>query len=85
VDGDELTVLSVTEHTRLYSGDCYIVQYTFPGKGKDETLFYAWLGGKCVTVDVLAVIHRNGLICHYHIIYRKDLILSFSFSKILHS
>ncbi|PNY10731.1 villin-1-like protein [Trifolium pratense] len=54
VDGDELTVLSVTEHTRLYSGDCYIVQYTFPGKGRDETLFYAWLGCKCVTVDVLA-------------------------------
>jgi hypothetical protein len=55
VDGDELTVLSVTEHTRLYSGDCYIVQYTFPGKGRDETLFYAWLGCKCAAVDVLPV------------------------------
>lgn len=51
MDGDELSLLSVTELTKLYSGDCYIVQYTFLGNGRDETLFYAWLGSKCVTVS----------------------------------
>ncbi|RZC00041.1 villin-1-like [Glycine soja] len=56
VDGDELSLLSVTELTKLYSGDCYIVQYTFPGNGRDETLFYAWLGSKCVTEDKAAAI-----------------------------
>jgi len=50
VDGDELSLLSVTELTKLYSGDCYIVQYTFPGNGRDETLFYAWVGSKSVMV-----------------------------------
>lgn len=67
VDGDELSLLPVNEHTRLYSGDCYIVQYTFPGNGRDETLFYAWLGCRCVTVDVLPIIHRNGCIHHNQI------------------
>ncbi|KAL4343038.1 hypothetical protein HN51_061362 [Arachis hypogaea] len=60
VDGDELSLLSVAELTRLYSGDSYIVQYTFPGNGRDETLFYAWLGCKSVTEDKTAAIsHMN--------------------------
>ncbi|XP_017436371.1 villin-1 isoform X2 [Vigna angularis] len=56
VDGDELSLLSVTELTKLYSGDCYIVQYTFPGNGRDETLFYAWIGSKSVMEDKTAAI-----------------------------
>ncbi|RDY13488.1 Villin-1, partial [Mucuna pruriens] len=56
VDGDELSLLSVTELTKLYRGDCYIVQYTFPGNGRDETLFYAWLGSRCVMEDKTAAI-----------------------------
>ncbi|KAG4923691.1 hypothetical protein JHK87_049231 [Glycine soja] len=56
VDGDELSLLSVAELTKLYSGDCYIVQYTFLGNGRDETLFYAWLGSKCVMEDKAAAI-----------------------------
>ncbi|OIW09546.1 hypothetical protein TanjilG_30865 [Lupinus angustifolius] len=63
VDGDELFLLVVTEQTRLYSGDCYIVQYIFPGNGKDETLFYAWLGGRCVMEDKTAAIsHMDTMI-----------------------
>ncbi|KAK7301767.1 hypothetical protein RJT34_12642 [Clitoria ternatea] len=56
VDGDELSLLSVTELIKLYSGDCYIVQYTFPGNGRDETLFYSWLGSRCVMEDKTAAI-----------------------------
>ncbi|XP_020224778.1 villin-1 isoform X2 [Cajanus cajan] len=56
LDGDELSLLLVAELTKFYSGDCYIVQYTFPGNGRDETLFYAWLGSRCVMEDKTAVI-----------------------------
>ncbi|XP_057428977.1 villin-1 [Lotus japonicus] len=60
VDGEEFSLLSITESTRLYSGDCYIVQYTFPGNGRDETLLYAWIGSRCVMEDKTAVIsHAN--------------------------
>ncbi|XP_058759875.1 villin-1-like [Vicia villosa] len=63
VDGDELSLLPVTEHTRLYSGDCYIVQYTFPGNGRDETLFYAWIGSRCIMEDKTAAIsHINTMV-----------------------
>ncbi|CAK8565915.1 unnamed protein product [Lathyrus sativus] len=63
VDSDELSLLPVTEHTRFYSGDCYIVQYTFPEKGRDETLFYAWLGSRCVMEDKTAAIsHINTMV-----------------------
>ncbi|KAK7289772.1 hypothetical protein RIF29_03698 [Crotalaria pallida] len=62
VDGDELFLLSVAEQTRLYSGDCYIVQYIFPGNGRDETLLYGWLGCQCVTEDkTSAIAHMNTL------------------------
>lgn len=50
LDGDKLSPLSDTEQTRFYSGDCYIAQYTFPGNGRDETLFYAWLGCRSIMV-----------------------------------
>ncbi|TKY47120.1 Villin-1 protein [Spatholobus suberectus] len=60
VDGDELSLLSVTELTKFYSGDCYIVQCTFPGNGRDETLFYAWLGSRCVMEDkTTAISHMS--------------------------
>lgn len=58
VDGDESSLLSVTELTKLYSGDCYIVHYTFPGNGREETLFYAWLGSRCVMEDKTAAISQ---------------------------
>ncbi|XP_031271034.1 villin-1-like [Pistacia vera] len=44
VNGDELSLLPSQEQTKLFSGDCYIMQYTYPGNGRDENLFYAWLG-----------------------------------------
>ncbi|KAI8556188.1 hypothetical protein RHMOL_Rhmol05G0232700 [Rhododendron molle] len=30
--------------TKFYSGDCYILQYTYAGLEMEENLFYAWLG-----------------------------------------
>ncbi|PON63017.1 Villin [Parasponia andersonii] len=63
VDGDELSLLPVPEQKKLFSGDCYIVQYTYPGNGKDENLFYAWLGHESVLEDRRdAVSHMNSIV-----------------------
>ncbi|KAI4306619.1 hypothetical protein L6164_029880 [Bauhinia variegata] len=58
VDGDDLSPLSVSEQTRFFSGDCYIAQYTYPGNGRDETLFYSWLGCRSIMEDKTAAISQ---------------------------
>lgn len=63
VDGDEWTLVPVPEQKKLYSGDCYIVQYTYPGNGRDENLFYAWIGRDSVPEDRRdAITHTNAII-----------------------
>lgn len=62
VNGDELILVPVEEQTKLFSGDCYIVQYTYAGDGRDENLFYAWLGRGSVQEDrVDAISHMNAI------------------------
>ncbi|XP_047307891.1 villin-1 [Impatiens glandulifera] len=59
VDGDdEVTLLTGLEQKRLYSGDCYIVQYTYNGNRGEENLFYTWIGQSSVTED------RDNAIAH---------------------
>lgn len=53
MDGDELSLVPVPEQKKLFSGDCYIVQYTYPGNGRDENLFYAWLGRDSILVSMV--------------------------------
>ncbi|XLT05731.1 hypothetical protein HN51_044480, partial [Arachis hypogaea] len=36
-------------------------QYTFLGNGRDDTLFYAWLGCKSVTEDKIAFIYHMNI------------------------
>ncbi|XP_024026712.1 villin-1 [Morus notabilis] len=63
VDGDEWSLVPVPEQKKLFSGDCYIVQYTYPSNGRDENLFYAWLGRDSVPEDRRDVItHANAII-----------------------
>ncbi|XP_028779934.1 villin-1 isoform X1 [Neltuma alba] len=63
VDGDKLSLLSDEEQTKLFSGDCYIAQFTFPGNERDETLIYAWLGHRCTKVDkTSAISHINAMV-----------------------
>lgn len=52
INGEQPTLIPDPEQTKLFSGDCYIVQYTYPGNGRDEHLFYAWLGRDSVLVSV---------------------------------
>lgn len=50
VDEDEACLLPPSEQIKLFSGDCYIMQYTYPGNERDENLFYAWLGRESTMV-----------------------------------
>ncbi|XP_022755879.1 villin-1 isoform X2 [Durio zibethinus] len=63
VNGHELCLIPVSEQTKLYSGDCYIVQYTYPGNERDESLFYAWLGDGSVPEDRAdAIFHMSAIV-----------------------
>ncbi|XP_042492503.1 villin-1 isoform X2 [Macadamia integrifolia] len=63
VNGSELYLIPTAEQNKLFTGDCYIVQYIYPGDEKDELLFYAWLGCNSVTEDrVEAISHMNAMV-----------------------
>lgn len=51
VDGDKVSHVPAPAQRKLFSGDCYILQYTYLGNERDENLFYAWLGGGSVMVS----------------------------------
>ncbi|XP_052185182.1 villin-1 isoform X2 [Diospyros lotus] len=44
VDDNGVLLLPVEEQRKLYSGDCYIVQYVYSSNDREENLFYGWLG-----------------------------------------
>ncbi|KAK6942445.1 Gelsolin-like domain, partial [Dillenia turbinata] len=48
VSGEEKTLLSASEQSKLYTGDCYIFQYSYPGEEKEEYLIGTWFGKKSV-------------------------------------
>ncbi|PRQ34453.1 putative villin/Gelsolin, ADF-H/Gelsolin-like domain-containing protein [Rosa chinensis] len=66
VDGDRLSLVPASEQRKLFSGDCYILQYTYLGNERDENLFYAWLGGGSVMED------RRDTICHMNAIVESS-------------
>ncbi|XP_024981262.1 villin-1 isoform X1 [Cynara cardunculus var. scolymus] len=51
VNVGKLSPIPVVEQRKLYSGDCYTVQYTYSANGREERLFYIWLGSKSSTED----------------------------------
>lgn len=50
VDGDDVSLLSIHDQTKLYSGDCYIVQYKYTYNERNEYLLYVWIG--CESMEV---------------------------------
>ncbi|KAH9701669.1 Villin-1 [Citrus sinensis] len=63
VNGDELSLLPAAEQMKLFSGDCYIVKYTYPGNGRDENVIYAWFGHESMTEDRAAAIsHMSAIV-----------------------
>ncbi|KAG6471703.1 hypothetical protein ZIOFF_069149 [Zingiber officinale] len=53
VDGKEKTLLSQSDQSKFFSGDCYIFQYAFPGDDKEEYLIGNWFGKKSIEVVIL--------------------------------
>ncbi|XAR60727.1 hypothetical protein NMG60_11034210 [Bertholletia excelsa] len=47
----EISLIPIADQRKLYSGDCYIVQYTYPNNGREENLFYAWFGSRSTMDD----------------------------------
>ncbi|KAD4981896.1 hypothetical protein E3N88_18567 [Mikania micrantha] len=51
VNNGKLSPVSVVDQRKLYSGDCYTVQYIYSANGREERLFYIWLGNSSSTED----------------------------------
>ncbi|KAL9224572.1 hypothetical protein vseg_000593 [Gypsophila vaccaria] len=48
VNGNEKTLLSASEQSKFYGGDCYIFQYSYPGEEKEEYLIGTWFGKQSI-------------------------------------
>ncbi|KAG0475110.1 hypothetical protein HPP92_014796 [Vanilla planifolia] len=64
VNGHDVTPIAAVEQTVLYSGECYIIKYTFSAIGKDNNLFYAWLGCNSTLEDRVDAISLMTRITH---------------------
>ncbi|KAF3544142.1 hypothetical protein DY000_02010247 [Brassica cretica] len=51
VNGQEKILLQAAAHSKFYSGDCYIFQYSYPGKEKEEVLIGTWFGKQSVEAE----------------------------------
>ncbi|KAF8733142.1 hypothetical protein HU200_015515 [Digitaria exilis] len=51
VNDKDKALLSSSDQSKLYTGDCYIFQYTYPGDDKEECLIGTWFGEKSVEED----------------------------------
>ncbi|XP_018451220.1 villin-4 [Raphanus sativus] len=48
VNGQEKILLQASDHSKFYSGDCYVFQYSYPGEEKEEVLIGTWFGKQSV-------------------------------------
>ncbi|CAI9098426.1 OLC1v1035070C1 [Oldenlandia corymbosa var. corymbosa] len=48
VNGEEKVLLSSSDQSKFYSGDCYIFQYSYPGEDNEEVLIGTWFGKQSV-------------------------------------
>jgi len=53
VNGQEKILLPASDQSKLYSGDCYIFQCSYPGEDKEEYLIGTWFGKQSVEVKFL--------------------------------
>jgi gelsolin len=56
VNGQEKILLPTTNQSKLYSGDCYIFQYSYPGDDKEEYLIGTWFGKQSVEDDRVSAV-----------------------------
>ncbi|KAL6539686.1 Villin-4 [Orobanche hederae] len=58
LNGQQRSLLQVSEQSKFYSGDCYIFQYSYPGEEKDEHLIGTWFGNQSVEEDRVAAVSQ---------------------------
>ncbi|CAK9182377.1 unnamed protein product [Ilex paraguariensis] len=51
VNGEGKTLLPASDQSKLYSGDCYVFQYSYPGEDKEECLVGTWFGKQSIEED----------------------------------
>lgn len=52
VNDSKKNLLSASEQSKFYSGDCYIFQYSYPGEDKEEHLIGTWFGKQSIEVTI---------------------------------
>ncbi|RIA04853.1 hypothetical protein BRARA_K00851 [Brassica rapa] len=48
VNDQQKILLQAADHSKFYSGDCYVFQYSYPGEEKEEVLIGTWFGKQSV-------------------------------------
>ncbi|XP_010414334.1 PREDICTED: villin-1-like isoform X1 [Camelina sativa] len=76
VDGDEVSLLSIPDQTKLFNGDCYIVHYKYDYNERTEHLLYVWIGCESIQEDradaitnasaIVGSIKGESVLCHIH-------------------
>ncbi|RLM54500.1 villin-4 [Panicum miliaceum] len=56
VNDKDKALLSSSDQSKFYTGDCYIFQYTYPGDDKEECLIGIWFGKKSVEEDRITAV-----------------------------
>ncbi|KAL8140970.1 hypothetical protein V2J09_006991 [Rumex salicifolius] len=51
LNNNEIHEVPAEKNIKLFSADCYIMQYTYPGSESNEHIFYTWLGRESVMED----------------------------------
>ncbi|KAL6525515.1 Villin-4 [Orobanche hederae] len=63
VNDQEKILLSDSDQTKFYSGDCYIFQYSYSGEEREEYLIGTWFGKQSVEEDrVTATSHASKMV-----------------------
>ncbi|KAG6413127.1 hypothetical protein SASPL_125828 [Salvia splendens] len=58
VEGQEKILLSSSDLSKFYSGDCYIFQYSYAGDEKEEQLIGTWIGKLSVEEDRISAVSQ---------------------------
>ncbi|CAL5046144.1 unnamed protein product [Urochloa decumbens] len=56
VNDKDKALLSSSDQSKFYTGDCYIFQYMYPGDDKEECLIGTWFGKKSVEEDRITAV-----------------------------
>nr|VDC70758.1 unnamed protein product [Brassica rapa] len=76
VDGGDVSLLSIHDQAKLFSGDCYIVQYKYTYNERNEYLLYVWIGCESMEEDradaisnasaIVSSTKGESVMCHIH-------------------